>query len=43
VLYHLSHSASLSLFFMLGVFRIGSHELFAQGQLWTTILMISSE
>jgi hypothetical protein len=28
--------------FVLGIFEIGSHELFAQGWLWTSIILISA-
>jgi hypothetical protein len=38
--YHLSHSTSP--FFVMGFFKIGSHELFAQGWLQTFILQISA-
>jgi hypothetical protein len=36
----LSHSASP--FLRLGIFKIGSHKLFARGWLWTTRLLISA-
>jgi hypothetical protein len=38
--YTLRHSTSP--IFVMGIFEIGSHELFAQGWLWTAILLISA-
>jgi hypothetical protein len=36
------NSGPTSALFLVGFFKIGSHELFVWGWLWTTILLISA-